>query len=158
MPTKNFIVSPTYGRVMKANDEEITIFIPYKQNHKIFTPISSIVKNIKSYKGKFKRTIVGKKRNKIFEVTKIKRGRVVITLIGNIELLLYIEVGFPFRPNRIRIDVNVEDKLRKGSIIGEILLGSLSEIHFPKNIEVKPLVSYMDNVIGGKTKIADYVV
>lgn len=145
-----YIVAPSYGRVMRANKGKVSIFIPYKANHNVFSPIGGKIKKITSEKGTFKK--------QFFKAKFLKKAKVTVEIDSTIPISFSSYVGFPFRPKRIRIDVKKGVNVRKSKKIGEILLGSLTETIFPKGscITITPLVSFMEKVEGGKTKIAKW--
>lgn len=120
---KNYIVSPSFGRVIESNDEMIQIFIPLKENHKLFAPIGWIVKNIKYKHGKVKK--------QTFSANILKRGSATFIIENKILISFTAFVGLPYRVNRIKFYKKRGDKLRKGQMVGEILFGSMTEIIIP---------------------------
>jgi len=59
--------------------------------------------------------------------------------------------------NRIKLDVKQGDIIEENQILGEIILGSLSEIHLPLLYSnyIEPLNS--EHVVAGKTVIAQLI-
>lgn len=145
---EGYILAPSYGRVQSASKEKIAIFIPYEENHFLFSPIDGKITDIKMEKGTFEK--------EVFKAKVMKRMKVTLDIDGDIPLSFASYVGFPYRPKRIRIDAQENQDVLKGEEVGEILLGSLSETYFPENVEIIPLVGMFDPVIGGKTKIAKF--
>lgn len=149
--SKGYIIAPSYGRVVSVDSKEVAIFIPFKANHDIFSPIDGKVIDIEAKKGGFTKQYY--QTNSRFT----KKGKVEFDIDGDIPIKLETYVGFPYRPNRIRVDTKEGRKVKKGQKIAEILLGSLSETEFPdKNVEIIPLVKRFQKVEGGKTKIAEW--
>jgi len=143
------IVSATYGQVSEIKENSIVVYIDVKDIHKIYAPITSKIIGLDFVNGLFKR--------KVFKSIYMKTGRAIITLKGIIEIKFYLEVGKPkYITDRVLIENSIGDNILQGQIIGEILLGSLSEIFFPKNIPLKILINEGDYIEGGKTILAYY--
>ena len=140
---EKIVLSPSYGHIVKANRYRTTIFIPINENHKLFAPISGTIYRIFFKNGKFER--------EIFETKLTKRGRMTMFID---DIIFHAEVGFPYRVKRIQIYPKEGYYISAGQKIGEILLGSLTEIIYPPNVKVEPLVKYQEKVIGGQTLIS----
>lgn len=138
------IVSPTFGVVTSIKNNKITIYIGIEDNHDIYAPISGKISKIKFSEGEFKR--------KIFQTYVNKIGRASITIN---DIKFWIEVGKPkYVTDRVLLEKELDDKVKQGERIGEILLGSLSEVHLPENTIIK--VKEGDVLIGGETVVAEY--
>jgi hypothetical protein len=140
------IVSPTYGRIIEIKEKEkiITIYIDKNDIHTIYSPIDGKVEKIEFINGEFER------ENKIFKTFDLKVGRCIITIN---QITFWIEVGKPkYITDRVLLTIKEGEMVKKSDKIGEILLGSLSEIHLSKTEKIK--VKLLDFVVGGKTVIA----
>lgn len=151
------VIAPSSGKVISASKDTVRIFIPYSENHELYAPITGMVSGIQSEYGNFEKNV--------FEAKTLKRLKVVLDIDGDIPIKVEAFTGFPFRPKRIRVDVNEMDVVNEGQKIGEILLGSMTETHFPIGLKAKPLfggieftptVNFLDKVEGGKTIIATW--
>ena len=141
MPTR--IVAQTNGVITEIDNGKITVYIDVKDNHDIFAPVTGKIKNLIAEKGNFDRYL------KLFQSWEKKRGRLTIE-IENVRFL--IEVGEGYVTNKIKVKKIVDDKVKRGEIIGHIVLGSLSEIYIPKGHVI--LVTEGQRVVGGKTILA----
>lgn len=144
--TKYFLKSPCYGRIVKCNENEIGIFIPYKENHNIFSIIDGLIKSITFEDGKFVKDVFGVKHT--------KGGKATITITNNDLSVKYSAfVGLPYRVRRIRFYNKKGDRVNKSKRIARILYGSFCEIYLFKKYNINPLVKIGDKVVGGKTNI-----
>lgn len=146
---EQFIVSPVNGIIESVTEQgniiSIRTYIPATSNHNIFSPKDGVIIDVKKFNGEWTRQIF-----KAFE-TKIARLTLVIDDID-----FWIEVGKPFYiTNRIKILKNKGDQVKQGENIGEILLGSLTEIHLDKNKFIIPhSIKEKTIVKGGKSILA----
>ena len=83
---------------------------------------------------------------KLFKAWEKKRGRLTIK-ISDTNFLL--EVGEGYVTKRVKLTKNVGQRVNHSEVIGEIVLGSLSEIYLPKDYVV--IAQEGKRVIGGKT-------
>jgi hypothetical protein len=158
---KKILVAPTYGTVQKITPNSIEIYIGVTDNHQIFAPLTGDISNIEYQEGEFRHTYdVGE-----YVVEKTKRGRAIILVTDdeNNKIPFWIEVGRGYVTNRIQIDKNIGERVKQckithvqqGERIGEIKLGSLSQIHLPENSIAT--VKKGDIIIGGQTQVAQLV-
>ena len=170
------IVAPTYGFVTEVTTTKITVYIPRKANHNVFAPAGGWITSIEAFQGDWLRPI--------FQSWVKKTGRVIIGMATPItppfsssdadadeipptttqisELNdpwmfteFWLEVGKPkYVTDRVRLDIDTDDRVEAGDKIGEILLGSLSEIHFSDQFVIEPAVQPGDWVVGGETIVA----
>lgn len=140
--------SPTYGRIAKIKGNKIITLIDVKDIHTVHSSVDGEITALKFEKGEFK--------HKIFESPFTKKGRATVEITDNNKMKhdITLEVGKGYVTNRVRLDKGLGDVVRKGEYIGEILLGSLSEVTIPEYDKVEILVSEGDKVIGGITPLA----
>jgi hypothetical protein len=141
MPTR--IVAQTNGVITEIDNGKITVYIDIKDNHDIFAPVTGKIEHLIAEKGDFDRYL------KLFQSWEKKRGRLTIG-IENIRFL--IEVGEGYVTNKIKVKKLVGEGVKRGEIIGHIVLGSLSEIYIPKEHSI--LVTEGQRLVGGKTILA----
>ena len=149
------ILSPVHGVISNINinigKNTITIYISPEDNHTIYAPLDGKLIKIKNEQGSWKRQIFQAYENKI--------ARTILYIKNNKlkePLSFYLEVGKPkYITDRIRLKdhIKVNRELVEGEEIGEIILGSLSEVHFG-NLKYSNNINVHDKVIGGKTIIA----
>lgn len=140
------VVSPVYGTISNISDNSITIYISPNDNHNIFAPIDGTISEIDIVQGYWKR--------RVFHAYEDKIGRTII-YISNIclpeDISFWLEVGKPmYITDRIQLNKDIDDYVKKGELIGEIILGSLCEIHF-HNLNHQNKIRIGDKVIGGNT-------
>lgn len=146
-----FVVSPVYGVVSDIGDDSITIYIARNDDHRVFAPTSGTVTQIESFQGSWTRNI--------FQASVHKTARTTITIQNqhyDLPVSFWLEVGKPkYITDRIRIDKGktVGEMLTQGEQMGEILLGSLAEVHF-NGLRHKTLVQRGTKLLGGKSAIA----
>lgn len=142
----NIVRSPTSGVVDAINAAKgtITIYISPQDNHDVFAPVSGIVQDIVTENGLWHRPM--------FTVpSQVKTGRVRVVLNQGVEF--WLEVGKPtYITNRVQLNIDKGSHVYAGERIGEIVLGSLSEVHLPVSSEI--LVKPGMPVVGGETAIA----
>jgi len=134
------IVAPTHGVITDIVGNKITIYISSEDNHDIFAPRTGTITSIIAKEGDFDRYL------KLFKAWEKKIGRLTIEINDTIFLL---EVGEGYITKRVRLTKNIEQHVNQSEVIGEIVLGSLSEIYLPKAYVVT--VQEGQRVIGGKT-------
>jgi len=150
------ILSPVWGTVERVTGTRetgisIRIAIAVSDIKKIHAPISGVIEEIKFEEGEFK--------HNVFEVPTTKTGRATVFIKGkkDIRLNFWLEVGEGYVTNRIKFDKVKGDHVNAGEEIGEILLGSLAELHLPPSTDaltVMSLVQANDKVKGGSSIIA----
>jgi len=144
--TKYFLKSPCYGRVVRSNDMEISIFIPNKGNRNIFSIIEGLIKSVTFENGKYIKNVFGTEH--------IKGGKATITITNNnLHIKYSIFVGFPYRVNSIKFYNKKGNYVKRSKMIAKILDGSFCEIYLYKKYDIKRLINFNDKVIGGKTNI-----
>ena len=140
------IVSQVNGIITKIGEDhgKIRIYISPEDNHVIYAPMTGTITNITSKNGKWNREIF--KAN--FQV---KYARVTVEIDEMIDF--WIEVGKPkYITDRIRVTKKIGDKINVGENIGEIILGSLSEIHLLKGDFIVSKNVFLNNQVkGGET-------
>jgi len=144
----DYFVVPTFGRVVKIEKNTITTLIDIRDNHLVFSPVDGKLRDLAFLNGVFK--------HKIFESVITKKGRAIIQIfdINNMDYFIFLEVGEGYVTNRVRIDIEINQEIERSDIIGEILLGSLSEIRLPSYKSLRILVNENEKVVGGVTPIA----
>lgn len=151
------ILAPTFGLVVCVLPLQgiITLYIPREANHNIFAPIGGRVGDIKSCQGHFSRPELE------FVAETQKDGRLSFKIENQEEntcVDTWIEVGKrSYITDRVKLLIDKHDMVEAGQHIGEIILGSLSEIHLfnhsPHNVisyHIKP----GDYLIGGQSVLA----
>jgi hypothetical protein len=143
------IIAPVNGIVTDIGDDTITIYIRRTDDHNIYSPTSGTLTNIYNYQGSWYRHIFQADVNKIARTTiSIKNPYL------NKPISFWLEVGKPkYITDRIRLNKNIGNDLYSGENIGEIILGSLAEIHF-NGIQHYKTVTKNSILIGGRTLIA----
>ena len=146
------IVAQVSGVITDVDLERgsIRIYLPPTGDHTIYSPMSGDITSISSVKGRWK--------DKVFQAWEDKIARVTVEIDKKIDF--WVEVGKPlYITDRIRISKQKNEHVEKGEEIGEVILGSLSEIHildgmfqFEGNAKINQVV------IGGKTELGRYVV
>ena len=143
------VLSPVNGTISNITENSIQIYIEPIGNHQIYAPISGTVSNISNVEGSWTRNI--------FQTNVNKTGRTEIDITNPIiknPVSLWLEVGKPkYIVDKIRINITKNDEVKIGELVGEILLGSLAELHFD-NLETIKVVDIGSKVIGHKTIIA----
>jgi phosphatidylserine decarboxylase len=142
------INSPTYGQVIGIEGNKITTLIDAEDIHTIYSSVDGEITGVKFEKGEFK--------HHVFECPITKKGRATLEITDDNKMKhnITLEVGKGYITNRVRLDKDLGDVVKKGELIGEILLGSLSEVIIPQYDEIKILVSEGDKVKGGETPLA----
>lgn len=144
--TKYFLKSPCYGKVVRSNENEIGIFIPYKENHNIYSIINGEIKSITFEDGKFVKDVFGVKHT--------KGGKATITITNDDLSVKYSAfVGLPYRVRRIKFYNNKGNYVNKSKRIAKILYGSFCEVYLFKKYNINNIIKVGNNVIGGKTNI-----
>lgn len=132
------------SRVMPVEGNlQITIYISPKDNHTIYAPKTGKITNITHFNGKWIR--------KVFQADVEKIARVTIEMDP---IDFWIEVGKPlYLTDRIRVEKNIGDNVTKGEQLGEIILGSLAELHVKKGtfFILSPEIKEGKKVIGGQS-------
>jgi phosphatidylserine decarboxylase len=140
-----FILSPTYGKVIGIDDirKIITVYISKDDIHNIYAPNSGTITDVTKFQSEIKRMV--------FKMEETKIGRVRIQVNKSIDF--WVEVGYPtYIHNRVLLRKHKGDKIKSGEVIGEIVLGSLSEVHLPREATI--LVVLNECLIGGRSIIA----
>ena len=144
------VVSPVNGVISDVDSRNglIQIYISPTDNHTIYAPMTGRITNITHENGSWTK--------QVFQAYEEKTARVTIEIDGIMEF--WLEVGKPtYITDRIRITKNVGDSIVQGEIIGEILLGSLSEVHLlNRQFSVPNNVYVTKRVQGGVTVLAGY--
>lgn len=147
------IVSPVNGIITDIGNDHITIYINRTDNHDIYSPISGVLTNILNYKGSWTRHIFHAEENKIARTTLFIKNPDMDQMIS-----FWLEVGKPkYVTDRILINKNIGDYLIRGEYIGEIILGSLAELHF-NGLKFYKMVGTNSCVHAGKTILACAIV
>jgi len=141
-----YIVAPTYGKVVEIRRCSVTIYISVDDDHNVFAPIDGKITKMETFEGEITRYL------KIFKSYEKKKGRVKIFINGCLSISFWLEVGEGYVTDRVRLDRFEGDFVSRGENIGEIILGSLSEIHLPESSLIN--VEEGDYLIGGETIIA----
>jgi hypothetical protein len=143
------IVSPVNGIVTDIDNDTITIYIRPADNHDIYSPIDGILVDILNYQGSWHRHI--------FYADVNKNARTTISIKNqylNKPISFWLEVGRPkYITDRISLNKNINDNIYQGENIGEIVLGSLAEVHF-NSIKHYKTIAKGSILIGGQTLIA----
>ena len=155
------ITAPTYGSVACSTIAPhgiITIYLARHDNHLVFAPISGQVIDINTCQVTFF-------REELQYVADAERnGRVAITIEHPTGLCveMWLEVGEKsYITDRVRLTLDngrplqIGTRVRRGQRIGEIISGSLAEVHLPvQQADVRLLVAQGDRVVGGKSRLA----
>ena len=144
-----YIVSPVNGIVTDIGPDTITINIRPNDKHHVYGPLDGLFVDISSQQGSWYRHVFHANVNKIARTT---------ISIKNIQLnaiiSFWLEVGKPkYITDRIRLDRNVGDIIHRGELIGEIILGSLAEVHF-NGLPHQTYVTRGSILVGGRTVVA----
>lgn len=141
------IVSPVNGIITPmSNNKSIRIYISPTDNHDVFSPMDGVITNITTYNGKWTR--------QIFEAYIDKIARVTIEINNSVNF--FIEVGYPeYITDRIRIRKKIGNRVSLGEHIGQIILGSMVELHLQKGqFYIPDYVRSGLEVVGGQTILA----
>jgi hypothetical protein len=157
------VVSPTYGTVVCADARRgiITIYLAQDDIHKVFAPLSGRVVHLQFCQGKIFRPEL------LFVADAHKDGRAIVTVQHPTDVCVefWLEVGHgSYITDRVRLSqgnqtLEVDAQVHKGRQVGEILLGSLAEVHLPMigdSIAWRLHVRKGDRVVGGKTVLATW--
>jgi len=140
------IIAPTYGEIESVfieNDQlrGLRIYIGPRDNHYVFAPCSGVVTNIIPIRGQL--TWYGENGKGVFKADKAERtqtgdwsvGEVHITISHDANpILVILQVGKPrYITDTIDIYVRKGETVHQKQRLGEIVLGSHSEIHWPDN-------------------------
>lgn len=139
------VVAPVNGVVVESPDtNSVRIYIAPNDEHTIFAPVDGSITDIRKFNGSWHR--------KVFQAYEEKTARVTVEFDTNLDF--WVEVGKPlYITDRIRLDKGVSGSVIQGEPIGEILLGSLAEVHF-LDASFAITAKAGDKVVGGKTGIA----
>lgn len=149
--TRVTVLAPTYGIVEEASPSSIVIYIDARDNHSVHSVVSGYVSKITTYQGEILRPIRG--RTSMFQAFERKTGRVTISY--ELGVSVDLEVGEGYITDRVQLEIKEGDWIAPaGKRIGEILLGSLSEVHLPGPPSTRILVKKGDVLQGGVTPIA----
>lgn len=161
------VFAPTHGVVRHADDERITIYIAPRDDHRVYAPVAGRVTRINTYEGKIRRPVSPEEYrlgsdSRVFQSYENKTGRVTVHMEEEgtrLPLSFWLEVGEGYITERVRLDVLEGQYVPSpGTPIGEILLGSLSELHLPMGSHgerrVRVLVKPGQKMVGGATPIA----
>ncbi len=131
---RGVVLAPTHGVVERVSPPyAVDIYIAEDDNHDVFAPISGQLLRVESQTGEF----VGTQ----FQVPYEKTERVFLTFQGEVQVVLWLEVGKPkYITNNVRFSVEAGAWVRAGDRIGEILLGSRSGLvlSHPATITAQP--------------------
>jgi phosphatidylserine decarboxylase len=145
------ILAPMDGIVTRVDLDRgvITVYVAPTDSHEISSPASGMIHAMKTEHGRWIRP-------GIFNVPdQTKTGRLVVEMKtdGGKRFEFWIEVGHGrYITDTIRIDAALWERVSAGSRIGEIVIGSLYEIHLFDAGGM--FVSKGDRVVGGNTIIA----
>ena len=141
------VLSPTSGRIEDITDNKIFIYIPIEANHLIYSPIDGVINSISFERGLF--------ANSRFVSEPYKTGKLHIFALDqkNREVFFSIEVGKPaYVTDTIDFYKEKNDQIKKGEIIGEIILGSRCSIEADREVFiVNPNLRKHSVVVGGST-------
>lgn len=146
----NQIVAPTSGVINKIKNNKVQIYIAPEDDHHVFSPVSGIISKITIENGHWIRHI----ETDEFVADFKKDGRVTVQIQTNFGKLVsfWLEVGEGYITDRIKLSVTEGSRVNKGDLIGEIILGSLSEVQLPNNNLIR--ASLIQKVVGGQTIIS----
>jgi hypothetical protein len=134
------VVLQTHGVVTGIASNKVTVYIDIDDIHDIYAPVSGKIKYVTTESGDFDRYL------KVFRSWERKRGRLTI---GIRDVKFLVEVGEGYVTDRVRLKKGIGDTVKRGDVIGHIVLGSLSEIYLPIGYDV--LVREGETVAGGTT-------
>lgn len=148
------ILSPCGGNVVCVDPQNalITIFISATVKHEIFSPISGKILRLEACNGQIHRPEL-----LTFTAIPLKNGRLAIVVQGDTcTLHVWFEVGKSWITDEIFLLIKEGDVVRQGQKIGELKLGSLAEIHFPKKLgnQIHYEVQYGQSLIPAQTRLA----
>lgn len=148
---KETIIAPCSGNIVCVNPAEalITIFLSPLVKHVIYAPISGRILKIDTCQGKIIRPELN-----WFVAEKEKNARLAVTLQGITTLQMWLEVGTSWITHGLFLTVKEGQEVFSGEKLGELIIGSLAEMHFPKDRKIEYTVKFDDEIEGGKTILA----
>ncbi|MHC1579078.1 MAG: phosphatidylserine decarboxylase [Candidatus Alkanophagales archaeon] len=139
----DYMVSPASGKVLRADGSVISVFMRIYDDHTNVAPLDGVVSEIKYERGgflpAFLRGSEGNERNTIR----------LATAYGDVKIVQV--AGCLIR--RIRCDVRVGERVRRGQPIGKIYFGSRVDVTLPPGFS--PTVRRGRRVRRGATVIAE---
>jgi phosphatidylserine decarboxylase len=160
---ESYVLAPTHGTITYADASRVTIYISTSDNHDIFAPVAGHVDSLTALRGYWRRPTRPDEDPtgaQVFQAYETKKGRAIAKMTESVTgqpLEFWIEVGSGYVTDRVLFRVKQNQTvLRAGARIGEIILGSLSEVHLPGGgrQSSQTLVKAGDIVIGGTTPVA----
>lgn len=139
----------------------MTIYIAVSDEHSIYAPVAGHVDELRAERGEWRRPIYPDEQEpgalSVFQAYETKKGRAICRMTDAYTrrgIEFWIEVGEGYVTDRILFRVKQNQTVRRaGARIGEIILGSLSEVHLDSRVS-RVLVRAGDKVMGGITPIA----
>jgi len=149
--TKPVVRSMTSGTVTfvkrKKKAQYVRIYLSPNDKHTIYAPFDGTVSRVETKSGNFIR--------QVFHSFERKNGRLILTFrssSSDLEIIAWFEVGSSYVTNTIKMNKKQGDSVYEGEVIGEIVVGSLSQLRLPLNMDVQ--VHAYDVVQGAKTIVA----
>ena len=154
------IYAPTDGSIESLTNNFIGIYISEDDNHDIFMPFDGSINFFTEEQGTFVDPSAWQ-FSSIFKAQPMKTARLHLILASenknftNIHLI--IEVGQGYITNKIGLLIKGNEKIKKGTKIGEIIIGSRSYIAFQqpflffeseKNIKIEAKIKGGETLLG----------
>lgn len=139
----DYMVSPASGKVLRADENLISIFMRIYDDHTNVAPLDGVVSEIKYERGSFFPAFL--KRSEGNEKNTIR----LATAYGDVKIVQV--AGCLIR--RIQCDVRVGERVKRGQPIGRIYFGSRVDVTLPTGFS--PTVRRGQGVKRGNTVIAE---